>query len=237
MTAGADIEAPEAVGFRVHLAGAAAFAGHTVSARLWVNRQPRSDYAVDRAIASDTPDELTLELVNPYGRAGFDLDAGAYQLQLFVDGSTRYDLAWTVAARPTEPLYQTMAGSFIDPLIADGYTCDPPATEGAETKYICSSIDADGTQLIVNATGDGQDRITTVVLGAITEEGGADVATAAPAFFNAMIRLLYPPDLAERAAAWIDEQGTAVNDIEIGGTTIRVFGADEHTRNLDIWSP
>jgi tetratricopeptide (TPR) repeat protein len=237
LTAGASFEAPEAVGFRVRVAGATALAGHIISARLWVDRQPRSDYAVDREIASDAPDELTLELVNPYGRAGFDLDAGAYQLQLFVDGATRYDLTWTVTPRPTEPRYQTTAKAFIDRFIGDGYTCDPPATEGTATKYICSITDADGTQLLVNATADADDRITTVVLGAITEEGGADVATAAPAFFNAVLRLLYPPDLAERAAAWIDEQGTAVDDIEIGGTTIRVFGADEHTRNLDIWSP
>ena len=62
-----------------------------------------------------------------------------------------------------------------------------------------------------------------------------DVATAAQAFFAYAFRLLYDADLAERAEAWFAEQGTAVNEIELGGTTIRLYNADETWRNLDIW--
>ena len=236
LDAGARIEAPEAVGFRVRIAGLSGLAGHNVSARLWIDRQSRSDYSVDRTIDAATPEELTLELVNPYGRAGFDVDPGRYQLQLFVDGATRFDRSWTVEPRPTEPQYQTAATPFTDRLVADGWTCDPPAAEGDGSKFICSTFEGD-TQHLVNVIADARDRITTVILGTITAEGGADVAVAAPAFFADAIRRLYPPDLAERAVAWISEQGTAVNDIEIGGTTIRVFGATPTVRNLDIWSP
>jgi hypothetical protein len=32
----------------------------------------------------------------------------------------------------------------------------------------------------------------------------------------------------------VDEQAEAINDLEIGGTTIRVYGAIEDTRQLDI---
>jgi len=43
-------------------------------------------------------------------------------------------------------------------------------------------------------------------------------------------------DLAARAATWIDDQDDAVNDYELGGATLRVFGATETDRRLDIFA-
>lgn len=236
LDAGDFFEAPEAVGLRITVEGTAALAGRTLSARLWVDGQPRSDYRVDQPLGSAPHDSTTLELVNPYGRAGFDLDAGAYELQLFVDGATRFGFAWTVAPRPSEPQYLTTAGGFLERIADDGFSCDAPAPEGDATTSICATTDA-GTQFLVNLTYDAADRITIVVLGANAASDSADIEAQSKLFFSYAFRLLYPTDLAERAEAWLREQGTAVNDVELGGTTIRVFGATDTVRNLDIWSP
>jgi tetratricopeptide (TPR) repeat protein len=236
LAAGDSLEAPEAVGLRITVAGTAALAGRTLSARLWVDGQPRSDYRVDQSLGPAPGESTSLELVNPYGRAGFDLDAGAYELQLFVDGATRFSLAWTVTPRPSEPQYATTAGGFLERIAVDGFACDPPAPEGDGRKSICSATEA-GTQFLVNLTYDAQDRITVVVLGANAGSDTADIRAQAQLFFSYAIRILYPPELAERADAWLREQDTAVNDVEIGGTTIRVYGATDTVRNLDIWSP
>jgi hypothetical protein len=181
-------------------------------------------------------ESTTLELVNPYGRAGFDLDAGGYELQLFVDGATRFTLAWTVTPRASEPQYAVTAAAFLERITADGFACDPPTVEGDGSKAICSATEA-GTQFLVNLVSDARDRITSVVLGANAGSETTDIKAQADVFFAYAFGILYPADLAERAEAWLVEQGTAVNDVELGGTTIRVFGATDTVRNLDIWSP
>ena len=237
LAAGDTFEAPEAIGFRVTVGGTAALAGRTLSARLWLDGKPRADYRVDVQLGASPGEETTLDLVNPYGRAGFDLDAGAYELGIFVDGATRAGLKWTVTPRPTEPLYITTATPLQEQLTADGFFCDPPATlEDGQLKGICSATQA-GTQFLLNVTYDASDRMTYLILGIIAEDASTDVPAQARLFFGYVVRLLYPADLAERAEAWLDEQGTAVNDVELGGTTIRVYGATDTKRNLDIWSP
>ncbi|MBM4409177.1 MAG: tetratricopeptide repeat protein, partial [Chloroflexi bacterium] len=237
LSAGDTIEAPEAIGFRVTVDGTTGLAGRTLSARLWLDGTARNDYRVDVPLGASPGAEVTLDLVNPYGRAGFDLDDGAYELGIFVDGATRAGLKWTVAPRPAEPLYILTGTPLQERLTADGFFCDPPATlEEGGLMGICS-VSLDGAQFLVNVTYDAADRITSVILGVIAEDAAIDIGAQARLFFGYAVRLIYPPDLAERAEAWLDVQGTAVNDVELGGTTIRVYGATDTTRNLDIWSP
>ena len=65
----------------------------------------------------------------------------------------------------------------------------------------------------------------------------SSVEPVARDFFGLVVDLALPDDIAAQATEWIDDQGTAVNDVEIGGATLRVFGAEVDRRFMDIWSP
>ena len=126
---GARIEAPAAVGFRVSVAGTDALAGRTLSARVWVNGQARSDYRIDLPLGSEPAAETTFDLLNPYGRGMFDLDPGAYELQLFVDGAIRSGFSWVVTPHPPQPLFALAASAVLDRIRSDGFECEAPAEE------------------------------------------------------------------------------------------------------------
>jgi hypothetical protein len=86
---------------------------------------------------------------------------------------------------------------------------------------------------------DTKDRITYLILSVQTAT--TDTTTkpddAAAGFFSYVLRKLYPPDLADSAVAWITAEKDATHEHDLGGTTIRTYGADAHTRNVDIRSP
>ena len=60
---------------------------------MWANDRP--DAGFDREQAG-TSDDATVDLVDPYGRAGYELAAGVWQLEIYVDGSTRAQLTFTI---------------------------------------------------------------------------------------------------------------------------------------------
>ena len=232
---GGTVATTDAVGVRVSVAGADQLAGRTVSARVWVDGLPQAEYNQDVVVNGAT---LTIDLVSPYGRAGFDLDPGAYALDVYVDGARRFQTSWTVLPRPDKPQYITTATPFLATLKGLGFTCDDPVTTDKKTTTNCSVKDNDETAYIADVTWDAQDRITYVVLGAVTPAGSAvDVNANGHQFFAYVVKQLYPPDLATTATTWIDQQSTDVDDVDIGGTTLRVYGNDANTRSMDIWSP
>ena len=232
---GGTVSTTDAVGVRVSIEGADGVAGRTVSARVWVDGLPQAEYNQDVVVKGAT---LTLDLVSPYGRAGFDLDPGSYALDVYVDGARRFQASWTVLPRPDKPQYITTAAPFLETLKGLGFTCDDPATADKKTSVNCSVKDSDETTYIADLTWDTQDRITYVVLGTATPAASTvDVNANGHQFFGYVVKQLYPPDLAATATAWIDRQGTDVDDVDIGGTTLRVYGNDANTRNMDIWSP
>ena len=232
---GARLEAPAAVGFRVTAAGTTALAGRTLSARVWVDGQPRADYQTDLVLGATPTDETTFDLINPYGRAGLDLDPGAYELQLFVDGATRFTFEWTVTPTPTEPAYTLAASALLERLQADEFACEAPESSDDGTMVACSVTDADDIYYRFDVYHDDADKITYLVLGTVVPSEDVDVTEAAGLYLGYAFRLLYPADLAERAEAWFAKQGTAVNEVQVGGTTIRLFAADATSRDLDIY--
>ena len=180
--------------------------------------------------------ETTFDLINPYGRAGLDLDAGAYELQLFVDGATRFTFDWTITPTPTEPAYTLGASALLAQIQADGFACEAPeADEDDGTKVACGVTDADDIYYRFDVFHDDADKITYLVLGTVVPSEDVDVVEPAALFFGYAFRLLYPAELAERAEAWFAKQGTAVNEVQVGGTTIRLYSTSPTGRDIDIY--
>jgi hypothetical protein len=75
------------------------------------------------------------------------------------------------------------------------------------------------------------------VLGTVVPSEDVDVVEQAALFFGYAFRLVYPADLADRAEAWFGRQGTEVNEVQVGGTTIRLYSASPTTRDIDIYGP
>jgi tetratricopeptide (TPR) repeat protein len=233
---GAQVQSTDAVGVRVTIPDTSALAGHTVSTRVWVNGLPESDYNHDVTVAGTN---LSIDLVSPYGEAGFNLDPGTYQVDVYVDGARDYTLSWTVQPAPDKPQYQITAQPFLTGLQGVGFQCDNPTTASdGKTSTNCSVLDTDQTTYIADITWDQQDRITEIVLGVSTPaDSTADINALTHQFYDAIAKQLFPADVATRASAWLDKTTDKPDDDEVGGTQMRVYGADAHTRNLDIWSP
>lgn len=220
----------DVVGVRVTIDGAA-LDGRHVSARIWLNGLPRLEFARD-VVATGATTEL--DLMSPYGRAGFDLDPGAYTLDVYVDGSRRFSTAWTVDPRPAQPSLKVGATALLDQLRANNFTCSAPTSGAAGTVTACSGHEDIGRQYFINVTADTADRITVIAVTARASATGDPIEVVAPPLFRYVARLLYPDDLVGRALDWIEDQGQAVADLELGGTTLRVFGATTSDRSLDI---
>jgi tetratricopeptide (TPR) repeat protein len=233
ITPGAHVATTDAVGVRVVIDGDQ-LAGHHVSARLWVNGLPRPDYVLDATAAGSS---TTLDVISPYGRAGADLEPGAYSIDVYVDGSRRFTSAWTVSPRPSQPAFTLTATALLAALRDGNFTCAPGATTDGTTKTQCDGTGAvAGRVFFVEVNGDDRNRLTWVVMTARTAGADDPVGAVGPSLFKYVVGLIYPPDLVPRAEAWIDDQDDSVNDIELGGTTLRVFGATETDRRLDIFA-
>jgi hypothetical protein len=232
---GVSILTSDGVGVRATIPNAAALLGHTVSARVWLNGQPESDFNVDFTVKELPVLPVTLDVVSAYGRAGFALDPGAYQLDLFVDGARRYHTTWSVNPAPATPGLQVNATPLTAAFQRVGFTCGEPTASGAQTTTSCSVIDTDKTTYYADITADANDRLTYLVLAATTpDDSTVDVNAVAHTFFANIVKLLYTPDVANTATVWINSENTATDDLQLAGTTLRVFGNDAHSRNLDV---
>jgi tetratricopeptide (TPR) repeat protein len=236
LTSGGSILTTDAVGVRVSIPEAATILGRTVSARVWQDGLPLSSFNVDTTVKNFP---VALDLVSPYGRAGFDLDPGAYQLDLYVDGARRYQMDWTVTAAPNQPQFSTTATPLIGRFKDAGFTCSDPQAGDGSTTVNCSVLDTDDTTYYADVTYDAKDRITYLLIAATTPTDNTtnDVNALAHTFFVGVMKLLYAPDVAQATSDWINEQGTLVDDLQIAGTTLRVFGNDAHSRNMDVNAP
>lgn len=92
---GDSISASGAHGLRLSLPRPAP--GGTLSVELWRNGFRDAGYAQDVDLAGEGA-TLTLDLLSPYGQAGSDLDPGAYELELYLDGTTVTHLSWEVVS-------------------------------------------------------------------------------------------------------------------------------------------
>jgi tetratricopeptide (TPR) repeat protein len=233
---GRSILTTDAVGVRVSIPEAATILGRTVSARIWQNGLPVSAFNADVTVKNFP---FVIDLVSPYGRAGFDLDPGTYELDLYVDGARRYQLSWTVAPAPNQPQFALSASALLERLKQAGFTCEEPRVGDTSTTTSCTVLDTDDTTYYADLTSDAKDRVTYLLLAATTPTDNTtnDIKTLSHSFFTGVMKLLYAPDVAQAASDWINDQDTLVDDLEIAGTTLRVFGNDAHARNMDINAP
>lgn len=82
------------VGFRLTLDGEVSDPEATVTVRLWRDGYVDASYNLDFQPGHRPRTEL--DLVSPWGRGDFRVDAGDYELVVYVDGVTRGTLAFTV---------------------------------------------------------------------------------------------------------------------------------------------
>lgn len=94
---GATLHPSDANGLRLVLSGALD-RDRTVSVRVWRDGLLDGNYTLDESWPASGPSH-TIDLLSPFGRAGYGLDAGAYTLEIYLDGATRATVNWTVAAQ------------------------------------------------------------------------------------------------------------------------------------------
>lgn len=232
IAAGAHVATTDAVGVRVVVDGAS-LAEHHISARIWINGLPHPEYVLDTMAAGSS---TTLDLMSPYGRAGFDLDPGAYSIDVYVDGARRFASAWTVDPRPAQPAFEMNATELLGALRQVSFDCPAGTTTDGTTITYCNATENPDRGYSVSVTADAKDRLTFVVITVRTGDASDPAADIAPDLFRYVARLLFPDELEGRAVAWIDDQGAAVNDLELGGATLRVFGASDTERSMDIFA-
>jgi tetratricopeptide (TPR) repeat protein len=68
-----------------------------LSVRLFVEGLQDGSYTIDRTWPA-TEEEMKVDLLSPYGRAGFPLAPGAYSVEVYVDGTARGTFNWSVTA-------------------------------------------------------------------------------------------------------------------------------------------
>lgn len=229
MADGDHLATTDAVGIRVRATGQG-IVGRNISARIWINGLPRPEFVTD-VVADEAT--TVVDLVSPYGRAGFDLDPGDYELELYVDGSRRFEFDFVVDPPPSEPGISRTASEVVAELAANGFGCPAGESNGNGGETTCSWTNTVRSFWVL-VRWDAADRITYVAVTASTTDPNDAIAEVGPLLFDYTVRLLYPSDLVGRIFAWIDAQGEAVNDFEIAGTTLRVFGASTTDRSLDI---
>ena len=89
----------DANGVRVFIAGKAIEPGTMVSMRVWHDGRLDASSSADKPwtpVGTEDVRYMAFDVLSPYGRAGFDLEPGAYHLEIYLDGSTRSQLDWTV---------------------------------------------------------------------------------------------------------------------------------------------
>lgn len=80
---------------RLRILGEAGLAGRQLSIRAWTN--DRADPGFDHDSVAEA-DELTIDLVDPYGRAGFPLAPGQWRIEVYVDGRTSASWSFEVTS-------------------------------------------------------------------------------------------------------------------------------------------
>ena len=96
LAAGATVQQADGSGVRLTL-GLAMDRERVLSIRLFADGFQDASYSIDQTIAAGESDHL-IDLLSPYGRAGFPLQPGQYLVEFYIDGATRGQFAWTVAA-------------------------------------------------------------------------------------------------------------------------------------------
>lgn len=227
---GATLASTDAVGVRVTITGEDLVDRH-VSARIWIEDLPHPEFTTD-LVPSEA--STSIDLLSPYGRAGFDLQVGTYAIDVYVDGSRRFHATWTVTPRPDRPSFEITAPALIAELESDAFTCTPdaPAEDG---RIVTRCLGSNGERrFFVNVTTDALGRLTSIAMTARTPGAVDPPAAQGRLLFRYVVAMLYPDELEDRALDWIDDQDTAVNDLELGGSTLRVFGANDTERSMDI---
>jgi hypothetical protein len=109
-----------------------------MSVRVHVGGLEAPEYRVDRPWP-DTASETAVDLLSPYGRMGFEVDPGEYEVEAFIDGRTVARFALTVTPGTELRMTAAEAGSFLS---GGGMTCADPALTEAATTTTCLTTGA-----------------------------------------------------------------------------------------------
>lgn len=90
---GGTVERTKLVGLRLTIPGAPDLVGRKISVRVWTGES--SNPGLSRELVGRNATQR-VELVDPYGRAGFEITPGRWLVEIYVDGATRASLAFEV---------------------------------------------------------------------------------------------------------------------------------------------
>ncbi len=232
MTPGGEVPDADAVGLRLRVTSQDSDRSSALSARIFRNGRPEPGYDVDRPWDRGARTE-TLDLLTPYGRAGFTLDPGDYRLEVYRDGSTRAEIEWTVPEDARATLHLT-ADELLALLRDDGMECVEAGEGDHRPRTDCELSSPDGRwHLKAEVSRDPHGGIGRLFLQAdsLTDP---PVAPHARPFFGRIVTELYGEERAPEAIGWLRRQGEEYAQLRIAGTYLTAYGEGEAFRFLEI---
>jgi hypothetical protein len=227
---GASNSDPDAVGYRLRLRSASVPEGFTVSARLTVGGIEDAGYSTDVKWPSGQT-EATLDLLTPYGKAHYPVDAGAYQLNVYLDGATAATLEWSV---PVErgPALVLAPAQVIEELKSLDWRCSQETTVDG----LVDSCDAhfEGTGYTATVTQHPETGALVDMQFVATSDDESPVLDEAQGFFQYMLQHLYGEEQGDDLFAWIAERGPEFGQIRARGTWLQSQGTGETERWMTI---
>jgi hypothetical protein len=228
---------PDAVGVRLSIAGPAA-EGRTLSVRLYRDGLHDADY--DQDVAWRPADgRQVLDLLSPYGRAGAILEHGAVEVELYLDGATRKQLAFTVL--PPAPQVRITGADLAAALDELGVPCGDPGpkedreegSRGTQEIACQRAVEGEPASFYAVITTDDAGALTALYFDLARPDGGAREQSVRA--FTDITERLYGPERKAEITAWLDRQTEdEFRQISIAGTWLGVSAEGDTRRTLYV---
>jgi hypothetical protein len=223
---------PDAVGYRLKLNGSKVPAGSTVSARLTIGGIEEPAYNADKRWQAGSVN-VQLDLLTPYGKAKYQVQASGYSLQVYLDGATMTTLDWSVpTVRP--PALRMSLADLRQSLASAGWFCQQSSDEKGQRLDSCGAK-VGGALVSAFLTSDpASGALVLVQLDVRAEDGTSSVVSAAHQLFHQVLEQLYGTAERDDLYTWIEPRGPEFGQILTRGTWLQSQGEADAHRLLTI---
>jgi tetratricopeptide (TPR) repeat protein len=223
---------PDAVGYRVRVRARAGAEGRTLSARVARDGFDEPSYDVDVEWPTGES-SAAIDLLTPYGRAGFWVDAGAFELRLYLDAASRSSVRWRVPA-DRGPALEGSPEGLLASLEQTGMGCtsSAPVEDAEQLRTTCETSTSSRT-FRAELTEGGDGRLVRLLLEAEAVDG-ASIEADARRYFEVALLELYGQERGAELVDWLAGRHERFGQVRMLGTYVRTFGEGDTRRSLEI---